>query len=112
MPEERIDDLPRFDASDARKTSRMRFSLAAIMFLITAASLALGLIRAIPLPEEFRVALLGFGVVWGLAGLIAVGPAWMRFVDLRERMRQRDAKLKAWVQEKQRAVKEGGSADS
>jgi hypothetical protein len=104
-------DLPRLNASDARKSSRMRFSLGAIMFLVTATSLALGLIRAIPIPEEFRWALLAFGVVWGLAGLIAVGPAWMRFAELRVRMRERDAKLRAWVTEKQRAMKESETPD-
>lgn len=86
----------------------MRFSLAAIMFVVTAASLTLALVRAIPLPEEFRQALLVFSLVWGTIGLLAAGPAWLRFLDLRRRAGQRDAALREWVKNKQRELRDDG----
>ena len=97
-------------ASNARKPARVRFSLAAIMFVLTAASLILGVARVIPLPEELRRVLLIFGLVWGVIGLVAAGPATLRFFELRRQIQQRNEKLSAWVKAKQRAVKKDGES--
>ncbi len=97
-------EMPPPAASDARKPSRVRFSLAAIMFVMTAASLVLGVARVIPMPEEYRRVLLIFGVVWGMIGLFAAGPAALRYFELRRQVHHRKEKLAEWIQEKQRTV--------
>ena len=95
-----------FPASSSGPSSRVRFSLASIMFLMTGVSLVLGLVRAIPIPDEFRQVLLIFGASWAVIGLIAAGPALFRYLELRRQVQAREAKLHAWVSEKRRQAKE------
>lgn len=101
---------PPFPASNAGPSSRVRFSLASIMFLMTGVSLVLGLVRAIPIPDEFRQVLLIFGSLWAVVGLIAAGPASFRYLELRRQTQAREAKLRAWVNEKRRQAREATSA--
>jgi hypothetical protein len=85
---------------------RWRFSLGSVMIGMTLLSIVLALVRAIPLPEAFRQALLVLACVWGLIALVAVGPAWLRFVRLRRDVRHRQAELRQWAEQQRRTLEQ------
>ena len=68
-----------------RQPSRWRFSIGSLLMLMTVLSLALGLIRAIPMSEEMRQAFLVLGGMWAVVTLIVLAPAWFHFAEIQRR---------------------------
>lgn len=79
--------------------SRWRFSLGSILLLMTVASLALGLIRAVPMSNEMRQAMLVLSLVWGLVALIVLAPLWLRYANLQRQVAARHTEMQRWLNE-------------
>lgn len=77
---------------------------------MSAISVALGLVQAIPLSEGMRTAMLWLACVWGAAACILVGPGWLRYRRLQRDLAAREAELACWTQQQREQARDTSPA--
>ncbi|HTN76248.1 MAG TPA: hypothetical protein VL096_13415 [Pirellulaceae bacterium] len=76
-----------------RPESLLRFNLGTLLISLTLLSLVLGIWRALPMPDDMRLAYAVNVIAWSLAALVAVGPSWLKYLRMKRALRARQAQL-------------------